>query len=373
MNNLHFSQPGLYIHIPFCKTICPYCDFYSIKSLNRVGDFVESLKNELILYKDFFDSFTTLFIGGGTPSVLSSNHLESIIVHIFNNYKFHKSSEITIELNPDDINEEKLKLLYNLGINRFSVGVQSFNDNELVLLKRRHSAFQAKHGLELINKAGIENYGIDLIWGLPGQSLNAWQNTLDTAMNFHPKHISCYQLTFEHGTELYDLKQRGLIKQFSEKKAEDFYFYTSKYLKAHGYIHYEISNFAMNGYWCNHNLKYWNHSPYIGLGPSAHSFKDKKRWWNYKSVTKYCNAVKKRNLPVEGYEYLSKEQFELEEIYLGFRTQNGVDLSLLKKYSNANKVINGFLEKEFVIINNERVQPTVKGFILADSLTKAFL
>ena len=279
--------PGLYIHIPFCKTKCPYCDFYSIASSSLIHPWLESLKREIAFYSDKFDSFDTVYFGGGTPSLLDTGTIGEILVAVNNNFNILKSAEITVEANPGDMNLEKIKGLKDLGINRINLGVQSFNDDELLFLGRRHKSADSVKALDELRNAGFNNIGIDLIYGLKGQALKDWLKTLEQAVLFNPEHISCYQLTIEGKTVFNALKKKGELEEISEDDAGRFFLEISDFLEQFGYLHYEVSNFSRGAeFKSRHNSKYWKRVPYLGLGPSAHSFDGKKRWWNINSVKK---------------------------------------------------------------------------------------
>ena len=367
MQALQKAKSGLYLHIPFCRSKCHYCDFYSISSLAPLQKFLEGLKKEIFLQKDTsFQTFDTVYIGGGTPSFLKEEHIELILKAIFERFQIEDRAEITIEANPCDIDISKAKFLKEIGINRITLGIQSLRDDILKFLGRSHSAAQALKAYENLRKAGFENIGIDMIYGIPGQSIKEWLNDLKQITLLNPEHISCYELTFEKKTYLWKLLSLGKIVPMSEDKKADFFMQTSAFLESKGYIHYEISNFAKsNLYVSKHNLKYWMHIPYLGLGPSAHSFDGKKRWWNFASIKRYYEKLKSAALPIEGTEQLSEEQLRIEKIFLGLRTCYGVEISLC----SIKQDVISFLEKEGLIRTTEkRIIPTKKGFLLADQL-----
>jgi oxygen-independent coproporphyrinogen III oxidase len=363
--NKRFS--GLYIHVPFCRSKCPYCDFYSHTDLSLIIAWVKALENEIGIYKDQFLGFDTFYLGGGSPSVLSEEQMDSLFELLFNQFRFEQGSEITIEVNPNDLNPNKLKELLALGINRISLGVQSFDEQELILLGRRHTAEEAVSALKWIRETGFTNIGIDLIYGLPGQSGGQWISSLEKALTFRPEHLSCYQLTISKGTRFWGLKEKGDIQPISEKEEEAFFLATSNFLKDHGYIHYEVSNFAREeNYFSRHNHKYWQRVPYLGLGPSAHSFQGNRRWWNVRSVRQYCRILDGGKMPVEDQEELTPEQVQLETISLGLRTRAGVDLDELGGIDS--EKIQGLVDLGLVAVEDKRLVPTQKGLLLADRL-----
>ena len=328
MNNEEW--PGLYVHIPFCKTKCPYCDFYSITDDATKEEFLKALKREAVLYKKVFRQFDSLYFGGGTPSLIDEKGFEEIFAVLRAQFTFSSDTEITVEMNPDDVTAEKLENYRKLGINRISLGVQSLNDRELAFLKRRHTAEGAKKALALIKGHGFDNVGIDLMNGLPGQTEKHWMKTLEEALSFGPAHISCYQLTIGAKTVFGNMAQEGQLKMPSEEKQRKIFLSTSRFLQERGFIHYEVSNFARGEeYRSRHNLKYWRHVPYLGLGPAAHSFLNDRRWWNLRSVEQYCMALNKNDKPVEEEEQLSPEQLDLERLFLGFRNLEGVSIKTL--------------------------------------------
>ncbi|MBN2417833.1 MAG: radical SAM family heme chaperone HemW, partial [Deltaproteobacteria bacterium] len=275
------THHGLYIHIPFCRSKCPYCDFYSIASFSLIPRWFEALKMEMKFYTDKFVCFDTVYLGGGTPSLLDVSLIGEVLASINNNFKILEKAEITIEVNPGDLTIEKIRELKPLGINRINLGVQSFSDDDLLFLGRRHRVKDSRQALNALREAGFENIGIDLIYGLKDQSPGEWLKTLKRAVSFNPEHISCYQLTFEGKTVFNAMKARGELKELSEDTASRFFIETSAFLEQQGFLHYEVSNFAKRPELrSRHNMKYWKRVPYLGLGPSAHSFDGEKRWWN---------------------------------------------------------------------------------------------
>jgi len=368
------NHPGLYIHVPFCRSKCPYCGFYSIASTSLVPVWVEALKKEIYIYKGMFkEPFDSLYLGGGTPTVLNHEQLKEIVDFVFASYQFMDDTEITIEANPGDINAEKAAGLKSMGFNRVNLGVQSFNDDELMFLERRHDAGEAKEAVICLRESGFDNIGIDLIYGLPGQSINAWKTNLERAVAFEPEHLSGYQLSIENGTPFANRKEKGLIEPIKEETEESFFLATSEFLEDNGYIHYEISNFAKEEAYCSrHNCKYWDHTPYLGLGPSAHSFEGASRWWNMRSVRRYCEALERGDIPFEEREVLTDEQIVLETVSLGLRTKWGFDVNVLHRSTKLDKVISMLEESGYINVRDERIIPTQKGFLIADQLPLYF-
>ena len=367
------SHPGLYVHVPFCKSKCPYCDFYSVTSLSSIPDWLEATKRETLLYRGRFSGFDSLYVGGGTPSLLSGRDLATLASHLHSTFSISRDAEFTVELNPDDTTSDQTAVLRDLGVNRISLGVQSFDDRELRFLKRRHTADQAVKALDELKGAGFAKVGLDLMYGLPGQTKSNWVRTLEQAVSFDPEHLSCYQLTVHEGTPLGKLQAKGEIKPITDEKESAFFVLTSAFLQEKGYIHYEVSNFAKEeGNLCRHNLKYWNRAPYLGLGPSAHSYLEGTRWWNLVDLEGYCRAVVQGKSPVAGSETLTPEQVYLETMLLGFRTRDGVDQEVFQHRPGTKEVLRHLQQAGVVQILDRRVVPTVKGFLVADSLPVLF-
>jgi oxygen-independent coproporphyrinogen-3 oxidase len=365
--------PGLYVHVPFCLSKCPYCDFYSTTDNKLIPSWLKALEKELAFYQGQFSSFDTLYLGGGSPSSLSEQQLSNLFELIHSRFHFDPYSEITIEVNPNDLNPSKIKKFRDLGINRISLGVQSFDDQELLLLRRQHTAKDAEKALDWIREAGFKNVGIDLIYGLPGQTKEQWLVSLNKALAFQPEHLSCYQLTIAKGTLFWGLKEKGRLQPISESDEGHFFLTTSHFLQDRGYIHYEISNFTREEkYFSRHNQKYWQRRPYLGLGPSAHSFQENRRWWNVRSLNQYCRALEERRPPIEGQEELTEEQVRMEMISLGLRTKAGLDLSCLGEKQKVEKILPRLIENGWVSVTDNHLVPTLKGFLIADHLPLFF-
>ena len=382
----HLTSSGLYVHIPFCKTKCPYCDFYSITSSDSIPAFLEALEREAQIYKESFASFDSLYLGGGTPSLLTSEQLTLLTKNLRRHFTFSTDTEFTLEANPDDVTSENLRFWRDLGINRLSLGVQSFDEPELVFLKRRHTARQNIRSLEMIRAAGFQNLGLDLIYGLPGQTLDGWTKTMATALSFAPEHLSCYQLTITAGetpaphetpalpTPFARRAARGELTLPDDEAQRDFFLLTGQFLQDHGYLHYEVSNFAKEErYCCRHNRKYWDHTPYLGLGPAAHSYRNSRRWWNFSSVAQYCAALNGGQAPQAGSEALTPEQLRLESLCLGFRTREGVALEVIRQFPGWKAVLSELQESGLLQLTAGRVAATPQGLVVADRLPLSFV
>ncbi len=326
---------SLYVHIPFCLKRCIYCDFVSgIYDPEKESAYITALKKEILNIQDK-TPFTSLYIGGGTPTALSTPALSNLITHIFNRLCFNEGYEATIEANPGTIDIGKLHAIHSSGINRLSIGVQSFNDDELDCLGRLHSSGDAEQAVYLAKDAGFENIGIDLIYGIPGQNIVSWRKTLQKAVSLKPEHISAYELTVEQGTLLYDymnnppslLFRKGGEGEFVEEETIiEMYSYAIDYLGAEGFIHYEISNFAMPDYFCRHNLNYWDRGNYYGAGLGAHSFIKEKRFCNTDSLEDYMKAIPENKSPVKKTWDITEDKALSEAIFLGLRKRKGINL-----------------------------------------------
>lgn len=366
-------RPGLYVHVPFCRTKCPYCDFYSVTSLELVHSWVGALEREARHYSQRFAAFDTLYLGGGTPSLLGQRELATVMETLGSHFTFADDTEFTLEVNPDDVTPSKLSHYRELGINRLSLGVQSFQEDEVRFLGRRHTGARAEQALDLIRSAGFENVGVDLIYAFQGQSEARWIENLERALRFQPEHLSCYQMTLAEGTPFGNLHAEGRLHSPGDETESRFFSLTSRYLRDRGYLHYEVSNFARTSrYLSRHNGKYWNHTPYLGLGPAAHSFQDGVRWWNVRSVAEYCHRLARGEMPVEEREALTPEQLGLETLFLGFRTGEGIDVDFFREMEGADAVLADLEKSNWVRMGDGRVRPTPEGLLVADRLPLLF-
>jgi oxygen-independent coproporphyrinogen-3 oxidase len=369
------EQAGLYIHIPFCLSKCGYCSFYSIKSINLIPEYIAALKKEIKYYSNVFSSFDTIYLGGGTPSLLSIGQLETIFNEINKSYKIDPHAEITMEVNPGDVSLEYLQALLSLGINRLNIGVQSFDDNILKFLGRRHNSSEAVSAINDSRKAGFDNIGIDLIYGVHGQKFSLWKKTLQKALSYTPEHISCYQLSLETGIPLHKEYALQGINLPAEKEQLKFFRATADELENADYIHYEVSNFARKDkFKSRHNQKYWQHVPYLGLGPAAHSFLGNRRWWNTSAVKTYLKEIAQGKMPLKNTETLSVEQLQLEALFLGLRTKAGIDLERYKTsygvdlLKDKKIIIDALIKNNLVELKDGFLRPTRAGMAVADSL-----
>ena len=438
---------GLYIHVPFCLSKCGYCSFYSIVSPDRIPDFVKAVVREMAFYASplsfprrresgflsssidsrlrgnddencLFKGFDTIYIGGGTPSLLSAKQLHDLLTAARRHFhispahanvehhplnvdkpatdplprhtgeypdhlkvarghkcRYPENIEITMEVNPGDVSDIYLRDLKVLGVNRLNIGVQSFDDGLLRFLGRRHSAKEALAAIDNARNAGFQNIGLDLIYGVSGQDTRLWTETLEKALSFSPEHLSCYQLSLDGKTPLHRQYREAGAQMPSENEALDFFMTTSRVLADAGYVHYEVSNFARaENLRSRHNMKYWRHIPYLGLGPAAHSFCDRSRWWNMADVDAYIRNISEGKTPVGSSEELSTKQMAMEALFLGLRTKDGIDLGLYQaRYGvdlleQKKQTLHRLAEEGLVEIKDGCLRPTLSGMAVADSL-----
>ena len=365
---------GIYIHIPFCKTRCVYCDFYKETDENQIKVFTEALCTEAALRKnEVTEPVKTVYFGGGTPSRLDNQAFAEIFETLFSHFPIEEDAEITLEANPDDLSEEYIHLLRKLPFNRISIGIQSFDDGELKFLSRRHSARQAIQAVKLCRQAGFENISIDLMYGLPGQTPGIWEKSLRQACELDVWHISAYHLIYEKQTRLYALLQKGSVRPVTDEASTEMFSMLIDTLAQNGFEHYEISNFAKSKKYSIHNTSYWKNEKYIGLGPSAHSYDGENRSWNIASLEKYITAIQSGELLQET-EKLTFTQKYNEFILTGLRTMWGVDLNLLKEkfgqelfdycLQNARK----FIREGFLVSKDNSLIMNRKGIFISDGI-----
>lgn len=375
------SSPGLYVHVPFCLTKCPYCHFYSRSPFGRehVERWLDALSLEAALYRDVFPPFDTVYIGGGTPSVLTGEEMGRLAATIRRNFTIEPSSEWTVEVNPGDAAHGLLAVYRQLGINRVNAGIQSFDDGILSFLGRRHDARQAAEAVEALRSAGFDNIGLDLLCGIPGQTVEGWLETLSAALRYEPEHLSCYELTVEPGTPFSVLREKGTLPPLPEDLSLRFFMETSRRLTDAGYLHYEVSNFARDASLrSRHNRKYWDHTPYLGLGPSAHSFLDGRRWWNGEDLDAWEKALREGRRPVGGEEILTAGQRCLESLFLGLRTSGGISLDGFREehgidlLTEPGVLVERSVAEGLLVVDGDTLKPTVRGMAVADGLARLF-
>jgi len=366
---------GLYIHIPFCKKACHYCDFHFSQSLGQIDEMVDAIGEELIMQSDFLgrDTIYTIYFGGGTPSLLEGPHLKKLMGIIQSEYVLSSNPEVTMEANPDDLTEEKLTTFFNLGVNRLSIGVQSFNDKHLKWMNRQHTSKEAIDTFHLARKVGFENISLDLIYALPGENHENWLNDLEMMVGLRPEHISSYCLTIEPQTAFGNWLKKGKIKAIDEDFAADQFEILLDTMAKYGYDQYEISNFAQPGYESQHNSAYWKDEKYLGIGPSAHSYSGKFRKANVANNAKYLKGIKEGEVPAEVIT-LSPEDQVNEYILTSLRTKWGCDMSRLKtKYnvdllSEQEHYLNKLASQDLIYEDEGCLILTNKGKLLADKI-----
>ena len=326
------SMAGIYLHIPFCKTRCIYCDFYSTTRSETKDRYVSALCKELQQRKSYLgdEPVETIYFGGGTPSQLSREDFEKIFGTIEKEYNLEQCREITLEANPDDLTPEYIKELSTLPFNRISIGIQTFNEQTLRLLKRRHTADQAIRAVEECRLAGFQNISIDLMYGLPGETPESWKADLEQAVSLNVEHISAYHLIYEEGTPLYEMLLKHKVEEIDEDSSVDFFAMMIEQLTQAGFQHYEISNFCQPDKYSQHNSSYWTGKKYLGCGPSAHSFDGNTRQWNVSSLDQYIEGIEK-GIPVIEIEELSNTTRYNDFVITSLRTMWGLSLSRLKE------------------------------------------
>jgi oxygen-independent coproporphyrinogen-3 oxidase len=366
---------GIYIHIPFCKQACNYCNFYFNTSLRYKDELTATLKQELILRKPFLENekIETIYFGGGSPSLIDADEIQRIIDVIHKNYNIGNLKEITIEANPDDLTEQKIAAFKSTDINRFSIGVQSFHDEDLVWMNRAHNAQQADRAIKAAQDKGFENITIDLMYGIPTLSDENWKQNLNKAISLQVPHISAYSLTVEEKTPLHKLIKLNKKENVEESKSAFQMQLLMETLTTNGFEHYEISNFAKPNYYAVHNTNYWKGVPYLGIGPSAHSFKEKLRCWNVANTQQYINGIDTKQPVVEN-EILMNEDVFNEWIMTGLRTQWGCNIELAKsKFENEwiNEMLNEaslYIAQGKLILKENILTISIEGKLIADRI-----
>ena len=372
---------GIYIHIPFCKQACHYCDFHFSTSMKKKDEMVLALAKEIILRKNELNltdsarsdnQIETIYFGGGTPSVLSNDEINFLIENVYNNYNVAENPEITLEANPDDLSPERILELSKSPINRLSIGIQSFYEDDLKMMNRAHNSVEAKKCLEEATKY-FDNISLDLIYGIPGLTDEMWKQNIETALSFGIPHISSYALTVEPKTALKKLIDTGKIAEPQDEAASNHFMILVDILQKNGFIHYELSNFGKEGYFSKNNSAYWLGKKYIGIGPSAHSFDGHKRGWNVANNALYLKAIQHDELPIET-EILTVSDRYNEYIMTGLRTIWGVSLERIENEFGSEylnyllKQSQKFLTDDLLSIENNILRPTLKGKFLTDGI-----
>ncbi|MDF2635677.1 MAG: oxygen-independent coproporphyrinogen oxidase [Pelosinus sp.] len=375
-------KTGLYIHIPFCQQKCLYCDFPSYDNLAHLYQpYVTALCQEIsgwggVLSRDIID---TIYIGGGTPTLLSADSLGTILECVHKSFAIDKTAEISIEANPGTVNQEKLLALKSGGANRISFGVQTFSNELLKSIGRIHTANQAIEAVREAHKAGFDNINLDLMYGLPGQSCRDLENSVRQAIGLGVTHISAYGLKVEDGTPFAAMDRQGKLRLPEEQVDEEMYNFTTEFLPKQGFMRYEISNFSKTGYECRHNLKYWQYQSYVGVGAAAHSFFQEERLSNINDVSQYIYFVEKGKLPIEEREKPDRDIAMAEYIFLALRTVQGLSLSGFKNYFNCDffqqygKIASELAKKNLIVVKENQISLTITGMKYGNVVFRAFL
>ncbi|MGB6153650.1 MAG: radical SAM family heme chaperone HemW [Pricia sp.] len=365
---------GIYLHIPFCKQACHYCDFHFSTVMGKKEAMVSALRKELVLRKDEFKNETieTIYFGGGTPSVLSMDELQFLIKAVYDNYQVSDAPEITLEANPDDLSLEKLEALSASPVNRLSIGIQSFFEADLKLMNRAHNAFEAEDCILKARKY-FDNISIDLIYGIPDMSNAWWMANIEKALSLNVPHISSYALTVEPNTALANFIKKGVVKNVDDEVAQAHFHILSETLEAAGFESYEISNFGKPGYFSRNNTAYWQQKKYLGIGPSAHSYDGVRRGWNINNNPKYVKAIESGELPIET-ETLSTTDRYNEYVMTGLRTIWGVSMvKIASEYGQKYRAYllqqaEKYLEEHLLYLDGDILLTTKKGRFLADGI-----
>ena len=370
---------GIYIHIPFCKQACHYCDFHFSTSLKTKDDVLKAICKEVELQKNFLknEEIESIYFGGGTPSILSADEINLITNQIAKFHNLSNLKEVTLEINPDDINSTKAKELKNTLINRFSVGIQSFFDNDLQYMNRAHNANEAQNSILLLQDTGFNNLTLDLIYGIPNSTLEKWAKNLQKAFDLKVPHLSCYSLTIEDDTVFGKWHEKGKINVLDDDAVNNQFLHLMDESEKNGYEHYEISNFAKEGNRAFHNTNYWLGKKYLGIGPSAHSYNGKERFANIANNVKYINAI------VNNFDWFEREILAIdnqanEYIMTSLRTIWGCDLKFLQNQFNynvetINEVLINLQTEKLILIKDNIITLTKKGKLLTDSISEKFI
>ncbi len=370
---------GLYVHIPFCATRCSYCGFYSTTKLDLQDRYVDSLCREIALRKEYLSSYSTdskaantiirtIYIGGGTPSQLSRYSLEKLF-HAIDTYLECSPEEVTMEVNPDDVTNDLAETISALHINRVSMGAQTFDDNRLKFLNRRHKSFQVERAIDILHEHGVGNISIDLMFGFPGQTSDSWKEDVRRAISLDIQHISAYSLMYEEGTKLYRMLKENMIKEIDEEVSLNMYNELINILCGAGYEHYEISNFAKKGYRALHNSSYWHDIPYLGIGAAAHSYNIKSRQWNVSDINKYIESISHDTVPFT-FESIDADTHYNDIVTTELRTSEGIDLSRLddKYVQYIVRQAARHVADKTVDINDGHLKLTREGLYISDMI-----
>jgi oxygen-independent coproporphyrinogen-3 oxidase len=369
---------GIYIHVPFCKKACHYCNFHFSTSLKLKNSLITAICKEIEFRKDYLknEQIESIYLGGGTPSILNEHDLSLLFEQLLKYFTINELPEITLEANPDDINRQALKIWKRVGINRLSIGIQSFFDEDLQWMNRAHDSIQARQCINMARSSGIEQISADLIYGLPNSTMKRWQQNLEQMINFSPNHISSYCLTIEPSTALAHFVKQGKVSPLHDDETAKQFLWSSRQLEHEGYDHYEVSNFARNSNYAVHNTSYWTHKNYIGFGPSAHSFNGNCRQWNIANNAKYIKLIEENTSYFE-IEVLTDSDKYNEHIMTGFRTKKGVSLRYIENLGEI--YLSTFLSElhlkkwdSYLFKENTQIKLTREGWLYADRIASDF-
>jgi oxygen-independent coproporphyrinogen-3 oxidase len=361
------SDAGLYVHVPFCLTRCGYCDFNAYAGLDHLaGRYVRALAREADLYAGEWGPFSTVFLGGGTPTTLPPGEMANLLDHLRTTFGFTNDVELTVEANPDTVDRAYLEAILDGGVTRLSMGLQSFDPGVLLALERIHTPEAAVTAFDAAREAGFDDVNLDLIYGANGESLGSWRRTLERTIALGPDHVSAYALTIEEATPLGRKVTAGLQPPPDPDLQADMFALACDLLGAAGYEHYEISNWAKPGHTCRHNLVYWRRDPYLGLGAGAHSHRDGRRWWNVRPPQQYLETVEERRRPVGGEEHLTPGDRRLEDVYLRLRTTEGLPTDDVDPAAAQTYLDEGLLDRR-----DGHYVLTERGMFLANDLALA--
>lgn len=370
---------GIYIHVPFCKRRCGYCNFYSSTLFNLKDDYLDAIKKEIVLRCNYLDTeVKTIYFGGGTPSLLSVNEIQNIITLLKDCFTIADNAEITIEANPDDLTTNYIENLAKSNVNRLSIGIQSFNNNMLTFMNRRHNSQQAIDAITYSQKNGFNNISIDLIYGLPNMTLNEWQKQLDIVENLNVQHLSAYHLTYEEGTAFGKKLEQHQLEEIPEEESLAQFDILTNWAKKIGFEHYEISNFAKENFRSKHNSNYWNGTPYLGIGPAAHSFNITTRSWNCANVKEYIENIRKGKNINEIETLTTADKFN-DYVITSLRTIEGINLNYL--HNNFPSTMTTYLEKQascFITNNKLKIEQnhlklTHDGIFISDKIMQELI
>jgi len=371
---------GIYIHIPYCKTRCPYCDFFTQTDQTTRPSYVEALLREMEMRRDYLSGarIQTIYFGGGTPSLLTPHELMRILDHIYGLFPVEEKPEITLECNPDDVDKDYFRAVYTSGINRLSLGTQSFDDRELAFLGRRHDATQNDNALEEALASGFENISVDLIYGLPGTTEGSLVDNLARAFAYPISHLSAYHLTIEPDTPFGRQLKDGQLKELPEEMSARQFQNLITYTRNQGMEQYELSNFAYPGYHSRHNSSYWQQKPYLGLGPSAHSYNTRNRHWNIPDLQHYLNSIHNNTLPLEEETLELRDHFN-EYLITGLRTAQGISLEAVdRRYGNdylehLKHQAKPYIDSGKLILDDNCLRLSEEGKFISDSILREII